>query len=202
MVDEKALEGNPPSQKRRSRLFGQHVIKTRFQMKFALIVFAFLLAASIFIWLEGKWAVGYMLQTGAISSEDAVAHLALLNQVIGKNTILGIAAAFGLSLFFSHFIAGPIYRFERTLEEMRNGNLNVHIKLRKHDELKDVAETFNLALASLRTKFRKDRENFVGALDKAADVAQKLRKANRTSEADELEKVIEEAKSIPPEIQI
>lgn len=192
----------PSEKKRASRFFGQYIIKTRFQLKFSLVVFAFLAVASLLIWLEGKWAVEYMVKTGAVQSEEAVAQLKLLNSIVGKTTVLGLAVTFGLSLFFSHFLAGPIYRFEKTLEEMREGNLNVHVKLRKHDELKDMADLFNQALSSLRNKTRKEREALYASLDKASELADKLRKAGRASEADELQKLVDEVKSIPPQIHI
>ena len=48
-----------------------------------------------------------------------------------------------LSVFLTHRFAGPIYRFERTIDGMALGNLDFNIRLRKHDEGKDLAEAIN-----------------------------------------------------------
>lgn len=187
---------------RKSRIFGQYIIKTRFQFKFGIMIFIFLALASLLIWLEGHVFVKNMISSGTITGEDAIQQLHLLNGIIARTSILAVAITFGLALFFSHFIAGPIYRFEKTLEQMRDGNLNIHVRLRKNDELQEVADTFNQALASLRNKVKQDREKIYACLDRANEVVQQLRQAGRTQEADEIEKLIQDAKTAPQQIQI
>ncbi len=187
---------------RKSRLFGQYIVKTRFQFKFGVMIFIFLSLASALIWLEGHVAVKNMIDNGMVTGEDAIQQLRLLNGIVARTSILAVAITFGLALFFSHFIAGPIYRFEKTLEQMREGNLNIHVRLRKNDELQEVADTFNQALASLRNKVKHDREKLYTALDNAKEVAGRLRQAGRTQEAEEIEKLVEDAKNAPPQIQI
>ncbi len=187
---------------RKSRIFGQFIIKTRFQFKFSVMIFIFLFAASLLIWLEGHIAVKNMVESGMVTGEDAITQLKLLNSIIAKTSMLALAITFGLALFFSHFIAGPIYRFEKTLEQMRDGNLTVSVKLRKHDELKEVADLFNQTLASLRNKVRKDRDTIYASLDQASEIVERLRKAGRTQEADDLSHLIHDAKNFPPQIQI
>lgn len=52
-----------------------------------------------------------------------------------------------ISLFLSHRIAGPIFRVERSLENMlEEKNLASRIKFRKKDELKELAEAINNVL--------------------------------------------------------
>jgi len=187
---------------RKSRFFGQYIIKTRLQFKFGVMIFIFLSLASLLVWLAGHFAVKDMIANGMVTGDDAIAQLKLLNGIVARISVLAVAITFGLALFFSHYIAGPIYRFEKTLEQMRDGNLNVHVRLRKHDELQEVADVFNQALASLRHKIKKDRDTIFASLDKAAEVAGRLRQAGRNQEAEEIEKLVEEAKNAPPQIQI
>jgi methyl-accepting chemotaxis protein len=85
---------------------------------------------------------------------------------------------------------------------MRDGNLNVHVRLRKNDELQEVAEVFNQTLASLRIKIKKDRDTMTVYLDRALEVAGRLRQAGRNEEAKEIENLVQEAKSVPHQIQI
>jgi methyl-accepting chemotaxis protein len=188
--------------RRPSRFLGQYIIKSHFQFKFSLIIFIFLASVACLVFLEGHWVVENMISTGAVTNEEAIAQLRLLNSIIGRTSVLGIAIVFGLSLFFSHFVAGPIYRFQKTLEEMREGKLNLVVSLRKHDELKDVADSFNQALASLRNRVKKEREALHVAVEKARPLIERLRKEGRAAEADELTKVLTEIKNNPPQIQI
>lgn len=54
-----------------------------------------------------------------------------------------------LSLFLSHRIAGPLFRFEKSIEEIIKGNLSFRIKLRKKDEAKELAEAMNRMIETL-----------------------------------------------------
>ena len=56
-----------------------------------------------------------------------------------------------LSVFVTHKIAGPVYRFKKDLAEVSAGNLDITIKLREKDDLKDLAEDLNLMIKELRT---------------------------------------------------
>ncbi|MCS6983657.1 MAG: methyl-accepting chemotaxis protein [Leptospiraceae bacterium] len=58
-------------------------------------------------------------------------------------------------LFFSHRIAGPIYRFDKTLGEILNGNLTVEVKLRAGDEFHKTAAQFNEMTKALRDRVRR-----------------------------------------------
>lgn len=47
------------------------------------------------------------------------------------------------AMFLTHRFAGPLFRFERTLEQMTDGNFDFEIKLRRRDEAKELAAAFN-----------------------------------------------------------
>jgi methyl-accepting chemotaxis protein len=47
------------------------------------------------------------------------------------------------SLFLSHRVAGPLYRFEKSLEEMNGRNFDFKIRLRSKDEGKELARMLN-----------------------------------------------------------
>ena len=46
-------------------------------------------------------------------------------------------------VFLTHRVAGPLYRVERSIDKMALGDLDFNMKLRKHDEGKDLAEAVN-----------------------------------------------------------
>ena len=49
----------------------------------------------------------------------------------------------GFSIIVTHRIAGPIYRLEKTLDELIQGEDVGFIRLRKHDEFKEFAAKLN-----------------------------------------------------------
>lgn len=49
-----------------------------------------------------------------------------------------------ITMRLTHRVAGPFYRFEKTVDEMIKGDLSVKIALREKDEGKELAEKINL----------------------------------------------------------
>ncbi len=73
------------------------------------------------------------------------------SRLIEKLFFLFLCIALG-SLFLSHKIAGPLYRFETVLYQMALGDLSIRCRLRKFDEAKSVSQAFNRTLDSLDYK--------------------------------------------------
>ncbi len=69
------------------------------------------------------------------TNQNLIAKLAFLFFLIAMGTI-----------FLSHKIAGPLYRFQKVLDEMERGNLTVRCHLRKFDEAMAVGDSFNRVL--------------------------------------------------------
>jgi methyl-accepting chemotaxis protein len=57
-----------------------------------------------------------------------------------------------VTLFVSHKLAGPMFRFEADLEVIGKGDLTKKIRLRKKDQLKDVVVTLNRMTENLHEK--------------------------------------------------
>ncbi len=64
--------------------------------------------------------------------------------------VLVSIATIVIVLFISHRIAGPLYRLEKSLEELGGGNLAVNVHLRQADEIKALADTLNRTMKSLK----------------------------------------------------
>lgn len=62
-----------------------------------------------------------------------------------------------LSIFLTHRFAGPIYRFERSVDEMIKGRIDFDIKLRKRDSGKELAKLMNLFTSALSAKINEMR---------------------------------------------
>lgn len=100
---------------------------------------------------------GYSLVTMGLKIKDEISSnfqslqrnnlWALLGSVLFSLILVG-----SVFLLISHRIAGPIYRMEKTLQGIQDGDLTMRVVLRDKDELTDLAEQFNQMTASLNQK--------------------------------------------------
>ena len=66
------------------------------------------------------------------------------------------------SLFFSHRIAGPLFRFRRIFKAVAEGDLTICANIRTNDYLKKEADGLDDMIGSLRTKMFDMQANFEG----------------------------------------
>ncbi len=92
--------------------------------------------------------------------------LDLLLPVIIASLCLGFIIGATVSLFFPKRIAGPLFRIERELRAVTSGDLSLHIKLRKGDELSSLADHINEMAAGLGKR--------ISELKKLSDEAQSI----------------------------
>jgi methyl-accepting chemotaxis protein len=125
-----------------------YLVKKKFQGRYIFCFFLFVVLGSMLY-----TAVFSILSANTLAIVRNGNNLSLGNTpvdlfvaMLSANWILilsgGIVVVIG-SIFLTHRIAGPIHRFERTIDGMALGNLDFRLKLRKHDECKDVAEAIN-----------------------------------------------------------
>jgi sensor histidine kinase YesM len=57
-----------------------------------------------------------------------------------------------LGIYFTHKVAGPIYKMKLLLKQVADGRLNVNAKLRKGDELQDFFDVFAGMVDNLRAR--------------------------------------------------
>lgn len=142
----------PPRFKRK-----QHFIKKKFQ-------FNFILKFCVLIIVGSAISTGllYYFSKDTLTSSYHGSRLvvtttasAILPGVIYTNLITLILisiAAIVVTLYISHKIAGPLYRFEIDLKEIATGNLTKKIFLREADQAKDMADSLNQMVVALREK--------------------------------------------------
>ena len=89
----------------------------------------------------------------ANSINDALERLdAYLLISLSVALVISIVLIITVFLGISHRIAGPVYRFEETIKQLKTGDLSVRIKLRNRDDLKELAEEINQMSDSLNDK--------------------------------------------------
>ncbi|HOW60042.1 MAG TPA: hypothetical protein PLO78_10010 [Candidatus Omnitrophota bacterium] len=88
-------------------------------------------------------------QTEKLSARQREVFKEILNEtnrsLLWKFALLLTVIAWG-TVFLSHKIAGPLYRFSKAFDEMEKGNYRTRVFLRKLDEGHPVAEELNAAL--------------------------------------------------------
>ncbi|MCP3924654.1 MAG: hypothetical protein GY714_18925 [Desulfobacterales bacterium] len=139
------------------RLRRQYIVDKEFQGKFVvrnviisitlLFIFSFLLnyfsEDSISILYEN-----YRINIGGTSS-------VLFDKFLSAQWLMFLLGGIVIviySILVSHKIAGPMYRFGVTMDEMIKGNLITSVKLRKTDECMQLADKMNSFNSGLREK--------------------------------------------------
>ena len=99
--------------------------------------------------------------------------------------IFSTLAVLIITLFGSHKIAGPMYKLEKSLESIGNGDLSLRIKFRKHDAIDKVAEDINSATENLSTKISTISRN----IKEIKEETNRLKENSQQSPAILLEKI-------------
>jgi len=76
--------------------------------------------------------------------------LQAVNRSLMPKLILLIIVMFIGGIFISHKIAGPMYRFERSAEAVKRGDLQARFAVRKGDEMKQAASSLESMMEALR----------------------------------------------------
>lgn len=139
--------------RRRKNYWLKKSFQSSFSLRFSilLLIEAGLIAFLFFYISKGTLTTGY--DGSAIRVEHTGQFFRDSFLLIASVTALaiGIAASL-LFIVLSHRIAGPAFHIQKSLRELANGNLTYQIRLRKKDELRDVAEDVNLAARSIEGK--------------------------------------------------
>jgi methyl-accepting chemotaxis protein len=102
----------------------------------------------------------------------------LLNKILSSQwlfIVLGGSLITIITLFSTHRVAGPFFRFEKTLDSMTTKDISGRITLRPKDEGKELASKINLFNEMLSSDLNRMRHNaeqivhFCGRLDSTED---------------------------------
>jgi methyl-accepting chemotaxis protein len=132
-----------------------YFIKKRFQTKFILRFCALVVLGSV---ISG--VILYLLSRGTVTTAFVNSRLSIVNTadyilpaLIGSGLVsivlISIATAI-VVMYLSHRIAGPLFRIEKSAEEIGSGNLAFKIWLRSTDEITRMADGLNKMTENLR----------------------------------------------------
>jgi methyl-accepting chemotaxis protein len=140
---------------KRRHYFVQKEFQLKFILKFCLLVLlgAVVSTGLLFLFAQGTLTTSF--EHSRISIRDTA--VAIMPAVIYTNLItvaLITLATMVVILFVSHKIAGPLFRFQKELTRIGEGDFTVRVHLRRKDQITDMAESLNLMVAGLNQKFR------------------------------------------------
>jgi len=154
---------------KRRNYFIDKKFQTNFILKFCLLI----VATGVFIMtalyaLAGKATTVSFVNSRVIVQSTADFLFPLLIQALVVSAIIVGLGTIIVTLFASHRIAGPIYRFKKVLGSVGDGDFSLDCKIRLKDALQDVALAFNGMLTNVRKNFNlidKDLKSLKGKLD-------------------------------------
>lgn len=126
--------------------------KIKFGLKLCLVTIIAMLAMTIFIFFATAKNLGGSYRTAIYTIYDLKVHIfpLMFASFYTIFILVVVSVAIGaIALFFSHKMAGPIFRLERSLEAVGKGDLTVQTKLRTGDQLTELADEINLMVKSL-----------------------------------------------------
>lgn len=162
-----------------------YFIEKKFQAKYLLLTILMLLSYSFLfvIIIFAPYILTLHFDYPFTEKAEAARALLLLHSRIWP-WIGGVILFFGaISIFISHKVAGPLFRMKRSLDKVTQGDLSVVIKLRKWDDLKDLAEHINLLIEELRTFVIALRNDYDLLSDYIQELEQKIEKKILTEES-------------------
>lgn len=183
-----------PNSKGNRRNKFRFVIKHKMQLRYAIVMLTFagiscvVVGGTIFFtgWelFGGKLAELY--PQGRFNALIFSINMALL-----RNVLLILPAVFLLSYYFSHKIAGPLYRIEQTLKEVGRGRLDFKIKFRKGDELRELETSINDMIQNLDVLRSRDSKNVLEFCNKTEELISSLNKVELPADIADKIKVIQ-----------
>ncbi len=140
---------------RRHIYFIEKSFQAKFIMKFCgLVALGGLLTIGLLYLWAAKATNVSIVNSRVVVTNTANFILPLLIQTVIIVTVLVAIAAIGVTLFVSHKIAGPLYRFKKVMEAMGEGDFLNQVRIRKGDQLQDIAKIFDDMIAKNRTKIK------------------------------------------------
>lgn len=139
-----------------------YLVKKDFQvafiLKFCLILLAGVILSTVLLFFFSQDTLTSSYQHSRLVIRNTGS--AILPAMIYTNLItlvVVIFAAIGVTLFISHKIAGPMYRFEKELAKIGQGDLRTKVVLRQHDQAVDMAHCINSMTESLHHRIEELR---------------------------------------------
>ena len=151
---------------RRKNYFIKKSFQTRFSLRFAVLIVleAVLIAGLLYYISRGTLTTGYSGTELRIERTASFFYVGFLLILLIASVAVGLVGML-VFIFYSHRIAGPLFRFQKSLQEIAAGDLTGRIHLRQKDQLGDLGESINLMAQAMDQR--------VGEIKKEIEAASK-----------------------------
>ena len=127
-------------------------IKKDLQVKFILFILLAVLFGMVLFWYQFLTFLQYIFKDHPVLLQRVYEEgPKLIYPLIIKSTIFFALLAI-VSALLSQRIAGPIYHFEKICREVKAGDKQARVQLRRGDAMTDLAEEFNSMLDTITKK--------------------------------------------------
>jgi methyl-accepting chemotaxis protein len=132
------------------------LIKRKLQFRYMLLIFlsvliAFLMVGLDIIWTVSKVVSEHPMMQPLIDDMFSMAPLFLIKMLMYMVIVLIVSAV------VSHRLAGPIYKFEKSVNVIASGDLTHRVVLRKGDQMSELQNGFNDMVQSLQSAIKNDK---------------------------------------------
>jgi methyl-accepting chemotaxis protein len=184
----------------------QYFIATKFQLKYVgmilLIVSLTAIMCSYVIYYTMMLTMGDKLANvypqGRLMSIVNMVNLRILLSMFLIAPVMVI-----IGIYASHKIAGPIYRIERFLGSMADGDMSVPLTLRRNDELMSLANGINKVIESVKSTMKREK-SAVSSISTSMENLRKLATSQPVNNAaldQALDKLNEEVSVLRAEVE-
>lgn len=145
-----------------------YFVKKGFQAKLTLIILlvtiivANLVGGLIYGILTGNEISRWLADLFGTRSADLLLPVIILSEFISV-----VIVAF-IGLYVSHTMAGPVYRFERVLRSMSEGELDCSFQLRTHDEFHEIEDGLNRLIGVMNDHMKSVKKTSARLVDECA----------------------------------
>ncbi len=180
-------------QKRRRNYFIKKEFQAEFVLKFAMLVMIGSAVSALILYALSANAITTCFENSRLILKSTAEFMlpAIAISALISTVLVSIATA-GIAIFMSHRIAGPMYRLEQLIKSVATGNLKVKAQFRHNDEIKIIAESFNLMTDNMQktmTSFKEEEKALEGCIARLKELS-----ATKIQD-EECKKIISEAEN-------
>lgn len=184
--------GNSNMANRRKIYFIEKEFQAKFILKFCtLVALGGLLTIGALYFLAMRSTTVAIINSRVVVRSTADFLLPILIQTVVIVVILVGLATIAVTLFVSHKIAGPLYRFKKVLETLGKGDFSANFNIRELDQLKAFADAFNGMITNTRQQLNIMKDNFITLKKKLDSLAESEVSEHKRPLLNELKKVAE-----------
>lgn len=138
---------------KRRKVFIKPSYQFKFILKFCLILLAGGIISTVSVLLLSRGTLTTAFEHGRLivkPTASAIFPIVLLTNAVTLAIVTLIAIV--TVLYVSHKIAGPMFRFEKDMGLVKNGDLTIQITLRKKDQFVALSQSLTEMVSNLREK--------------------------------------------------